>query len=103
MEAGAVSRSRVMLGGSALTRGPAHACAGRVIPSAPSLPHSSWPLARSAERWSWPWSWRELALERVCTAKPCVPSHSHSAALRILAMSVLAPGCMRRQGCSRMP
>ena len=38
-------------GGSALTRGPAHARVGRVIaPSAPSLPHSSGPRAPRVAR-----------------------------------------------------
>ena len=63
-------------GGSALTRGPAHARVGRVIaPSAPSLPQSSWLPARSAERWSCPWSgrWRTRTRE---AARP----HAHAPA-----------------------
>ena len=63
-------------GGSALTRGLAHARVGHVIaPSATSLPHSSWSPARSAERWSCPWSGRW----RTCTREAALP-HAHAPA-----------------------
>ena len=87
-------------GGSALTRGPAHARVGRVIaPSAPSLPHSSSQRAeRCAECSSCPGAdagGRAPAKPRALT--PTRPR------VRVPALSVLAPGCVRRRGCSRTP
>ena len=84
-------------GGSALTRGPAHARVGRVIaPSAPSLTHSS--ALRAPERSSCPGAdagGRAPAKPRALT--PTRPR------VRVPALSVLAPGCVRRRWCSRTP